>query len=65
MDHTCANPRACTHIGAGGADYGLAQAIDEGVVSGPKVLFSGHALSQTGGHGDMRHKVRGGGQHRL
>jgi len=39
---------------AGGADYGLADAIEEGFVRGPRLLFCGHALSQTGGHGDMR-----------
>ena len=39
---------------AGGADYGIARAVDEGHVAGPRVLFCGHALSQTGGHGDMR-----------
>jgi imidazolonepropionase-like amidohydrolase len=38
----------------GGADYGLAQAVEQGYVVGPRVLFSGHAISQTGGHGDMR-----------
>ncbi len=40
----------------GGADFGLAQSIDEGYLLGPRVLFSGHAISQTGGHGDMRGK---------
>lgn len=39
---------------AGGADYGLADAINEGFIRGPRLLFCGHALSQTGGHGDMR-----------
>jgi imidazolonepropionase-like amidohydrolase len=38
----------------GGADYGLAQAVEQGYVAGPRLLFSGHAISQTGGHGDMR-----------
>ncbi len=38
----------------GGADHGLAQAQQEGLVVGPRVLFCGHAISQTGGHGDMR-----------
>lgn len=38
----------------GGADFGLAQAIEEGEILGPRLLFTGHALSQTGGHGDMR-----------
>ena len=39
---------------AGGADFGLARAIDEGFATGPRLLFCGKALSQTGGHGDMR-----------
>jgi len=39
---------------AGGADFGLAQAVEEGAILGPRLLFTGHALSQTGGHGDMR-----------
>ncbi|PHQ71427.1 MAG: peptidase M38 [Sneathiella sp.] len=38
----------------GGADFGIAKAINEGYLMGPRVLFSGHAISQTGGHGDMR-----------
>lgn len=42
--------------GAGGADWGLAQAVEEGAILGPRLLFTGHALSQTGGHGDMRGK---------
>ncbi|WP_010203968.1 metal-dependent hydrolase family protein [Salinibacterium sp. PAMC 21357] len=37
-----------------GADYGLAQAVEEGLFVGPRVVFGGKALSQTGGHGDMR-----------
>ena len=41
-----------------GADYGLAAAIDEGFIVGPRVLFGGKALSQTGGHADMRHRGR-------
>ncbi|GAB4818041.1 hypothetical protein N2152v2_005087 [Parachlorella kessleri] len=35
---------------AGGADWGLAQAVEEGIIVGPRLLFTGHALSQTGGH---------------
>ena len=38
----------------GGADYGLAQAIEEGYLEGPRLIFGGKALSQTGGHGDVR-----------
>ncbi len=39
---------------AGGADYGLALAVEEGYLTGPRILYSGKALSQTGGHGDVR-----------
>ncbi len=39
---------------AGGADGGLAEAVEEGLVRGPRIFPSGQALSQTGGHGDLR-----------
>lgn len=39
---------------AGGADWGLAKAVREGRITGPRLLYCGHALSQTGGHADMR-----------
>ena len=39
---------------AGGADYGLVQAIEAGYIKGPRLYISGKALSQTGGHGDLR-----------
>jgi len=39
---------------AGGADAGLAQAVEQGLIKGPRIYFSGKALSQTGGHGDLR-----------
>ena len=39
---------------AGGADWGIAAAVEQGYVEGPRILFCGKALSQTGGHGDMR-----------
>lgn len=38
----------------GGADFGLAKAVEEGYIAGPRILFCGQALSPTGGHGDMR-----------
>jgi imidazolonepropionase-like amidohydrolase len=38
----------------GGGDVGLALAIEQGLVNGPRFLFGGKALSQTGGHGDIR-----------
>ncbi len=39
---------------AGGADFGLAAAVRENLVIGPRLFFGGKALSQTGGHADMR-----------
>ena len=39
---------------AGGADYGLYQAVELGLIRGPRLFFAGKSLSQTGGHGDMR-----------
>jgi imidazolonepropionase-like amidohydrolase len=41
-----------------GADYGLARAVELGLIRGPRVFFAGKSLSQTGGHGDMRHTER-------
>jgi imidazolonepropionase-like amidohydrolase len=38
----------------GGADFGLARAVAEGLIDGPRLIYGGHALSQTGGHGDSR-----------
>jgi len=37
-----------------GGDGGLARAVDEGLLDSPRYLFTGAALSQTGGHGDGR-----------
>ena len=42
-----------------GADYGLADAVEEGYLEGPRLLFGGKAISQTGGHADMRLRGRG------
>jgi imidazolonepropionase-like amidohydrolase len=36
-----------------GADGGLRQAIDAGLVAGPRLFPSGPALCQSGGHGDL------------
>ena len=38
----------------GGAPYALKQACESWLVPGPRLFISGHALSQTGGHGDFR-----------
>ena len=37
-----------------GADFALRDAIAEGLVVGPRLFIAGKALSQTGGHGDLR-----------
>jgi len=39
---------------AGGGDIGLVRATELGLIRGPRLLIAGKALSQTGGHGDMR-----------
>ncbi len=39
---------------AGGGDIGLVRATELGLVRGPRLLIAGKAISQTGGHGDMR-----------
>jgi imidazolonepropionase-like amidohydrolase len=38
----------------GGATFGLKQAIDEGVIAGPRIFPSGAMITITGGHGDFR-----------
>lgn len=38
----------------GGASFALKESIQEGVICGPRMFIAGHALSQTGGHGDSR-----------
>jgi imidazolonepropionase-like amidohydrolase len=44
---------------AGGADYGLAEATQRGLIRGPHIHYSGRVLSQTGGHGDFRPREDG------
>lgn len=39
---------------ATGADHGLSDAVNDGLLIGPRLLFGGAALTQTGGHGDHR-----------
>lgn len=38
----------------GGADLGLVMAVEEGAITGPRLVICGKALSQTGGHTDYR-----------
>ncbi len=39
---------------AGGLDPAFSRAVEQGLISGPRILPSGSPLSQTGGHGDHR-----------
>lgn len=56
--HLFRNAELCLESGhttareVGGADGGLARAIDAGLVRGPRLFPSGPMLSQRGGHGD-------------
>jgi imidazolonepropionase-like amidohydrolase len=38
----------------GGGDIGLARALNEGLLQGPRLFYGGRILSQTGGHADIR-----------
>ena len=38
----------------GGPAFGLKQAIDEGIIAGPRIFPSGAMITTTGGHGDFR-----------
>ncbi|WP_024477283.1 metal-dependent hydrolase family protein [Arthrobacter sp. CAL618] len=40
---------------AGGADLGAKQAVETGVVKGPRLRIAVSIMSQTGGHGDLWH----------
>ena len=42
---------------AAGADRGLADAVSDGLMVGPRMFVSGLALSQTGGHADFRSRT--------
>src|ERR1700677_2789896 len=45
----------------GGGDAGIARAVEDGWIRGPRVFFAGRALSMTGGHGDFRDPFSGVG----
>ncbi len=38
----------------GGGNYSLYRALADGLIDGPRYLYSGRVLSMTGGHGDLR-----------
>lgn len=42
---------------AGGAGFAMKQAVENGLVQGPRLFVSGRAISQTGGHGDNRSRT--------
>lgn len=58
--HAAAIMRGMLHRGfttvrdAAGADRGMADAVAEGLINGPRLFVCGLALSQTGGHSDQR-----------
>lgn len=39
---------------AGGADWGLKDAVEEGLIEGPRLFICGHILTPTGGNNDYR-----------
>lgn len=41
----------------GGADWGIKQAIDEGLIKGPRLFIAGRAIGPTGGHSDSRRRT--------
>jgi imidazolonepropionase-like amidohydrolase len=43
----------------GGADWGIKEAVDSGVIAGPRMFISGRPISMTGGHGDSRRRTAG------
>jgi imidazolonepropionase-like amidohydrolase len=40
-----------------GADFGIKEAVATGTIAGPRLFIAGQAISQTGGHGDMRRRT--------
>lgn len=41
---------------AAGGDFGCWAAVEQGVIKGPRLFYPGRALTQTGGHADMRRR---------
>jgi imidazolonepropionase-like amidohydrolase len=40
-----------------GADFGIKQAVEQGLIPGPRLFIAGKAISMTGGHGDQRKRT--------
>ena len=50
---------------AGGTDWGMKTAIEQGLIEGPRLFISGRSIGPTGGHSDGRSRTcqgRGKGQ---
>jgi len=45
----------------GGADWGIREAVAQGLVPGPRLFIAGRAIGPTGGHSDARRRTDGGG----
>jgi imidazolonepropionase-like amidohydrolase len=44
----------------GGADWGLKEAVDKGLIAGPRLFIAGKAIGPTGGHSDGRRRTDAG-----
>ncbi len=45
----------------GGADWGLKEALAQGLIEGPRLFVAGQAIGPTGGHTDVRRRTDPGG----
>ncbi len=45
---------------AGGVDWGIREAVESGILPGPRLLIAGRVISQTGGHADFRSRTNSG-----
>jgi imidazolonepropionase-like amidohydrolase len=45
---------------AGGADWGIRDAVETGHLVGPRLFIAGQGITQTGGHGDGRSRTESG-----
>lgn len=57
--HAMLNRGFTTVRDAAGADWGLRQAIEEGLIIGPRIFISGRGIGPTGGHSDSRTRTQG------
>src|SRR5690606_29333520 len=44
----------------GGTDWGMKQAIDQGLIPGPRLFIAGRSIGPTGGHSDGRSRTNQG-----